>query len=438
MGCRVKRAPKSKAGQVRLAFRLIFRGPSGEEVRSWEGTELEATPENERLLKAKAVLIEQDIKDGTFNYLKQFPHGNKASLFVSYKEKTEPKTIRQYYKVWKQDKKPPFIKKTRARNYEVHFNAHILPLQGEKYMHLYGVTEIRELRANIVDVKGRKMKTAKNVVNATLRAFFRDAKAEGIIERNPFDELPEKWWPQTEVPPPDPFTEAERDEIIEYFRKKYLSTWPQAFMFVHDLFWTGARQSELTPRTWRDYDPRTGKFDILTSRTEGEEGATKTRNSNRTIDLLPPVRALFDQLKPLRAKPGDYIYTNRAGQPIDQKEFAERHFWPALRVLKIAHKDFYSTRDTFISVMLSHGERSKKIADYCGTSPTMIEKSYGKWIGDTAKFGAAALSKAQQSAQLSFWSEKTGEKDQDTSANNKELPQVRLVRGAGFEPSRKS
>src|SRR5262249_35013427 len=125
MGCRVKKAPKNKAGQTKLAFRLIFRGPDGNDVRSWEGTELEATPQNERLLKAKAVLIEEEIRTGRFNFLTHFPKGNKPSLFLSFLAATERKTIRQYYESWKKDKQPPFVKKSRAQKYASHFAAHI-------------------------------------------------------------------------------------------------------------------------------------------------------------------------------------------------------------------------------------------------------------------------------------------------------------------------
>src|SRR6185312_1075007 len=137
MGCRVKRSPKNKAGQIRLAFRLIFKGPTGEEVRSWEGTELEANAQNERLLKAKAVLIEEEIRQGTFDYLKHFPQGNKANLFTQYRASAEPKTIRQYFELWKKDKVPPFVKKSYQQAYTSHFKEYILPLHGEKFMQLY-------------------------------------------------------------------------------------------------------------------------------------------------------------------------------------------------------------------------------------------------------------------------------------------------------------
>jgi integrase len=434
--CKIARAPRNKAGQVKLAFVLRFKGPAGEFIRSWEGTDIDATPQNERLLKAKATLIENELENGNFSYLQHFPQGNKARLFIANLQRSnEPQTVRQYHTKWKLDKKPPFIRKTLARSYTGHFNAHILPLHGDKYMHLYGFNEIRELRANIVEVKERKMKTAKNVIGATLRAFFRDAKAEGIIATTPFDDLPDNWWPIIEFPPPDPFTEEQRDEIIEYFRRKYLPNWPQAYMFVHDLFWTGARPSELVARVWRDYDPRTGKLSIRTSLAEKEEGATKTPASKRDIELFPNVRTNYDQFKPLRVKPTDSIYTKRprAGhglEPIDQKEFANRHFWPALTVLKIAHKDFYSTRDTFISVMLSHGEPLQKVAEYCGTSPQMIDKSYGKYIGGWKNFGQAALENAKDASAV----QKTVQKVQTATGEDLKLRKVRVVRGAGFEP----
>ena len=123
-------------------------------------------------------------------------------------------------------------------------------------------------------------------------------------------------------------------------------------------------------------------------------GAPKTTKSHRTIALLPPVRKYLDQIRPLHVRPDDYILKNRHGDPIDQDGFAARHFWPALRALNIRHRDFYATRH-FISVMLMHGEPSKRVADYCGTSSAMIEGSYAKWIGGNQGFGEAALKAAK-------------------------------------------
>jgi len=71
MGCKVK---TNRHGL--LAFRLFWDG-----ISSWEGTHLKDTPENRELVAAKAVLINDQMKKKSFDYLEQFPNGNKAYLF---------------------------------------------------------------------------------------------------------------------------------------------------------------------------------------------------------------------------------------------------------------------------------------------------------------------------------------------------------------------
>ena len=46
-------------------------------------------------------------------------------------------------------------------------------------------------------------------------------------------------------------------------------------------------------------------------------------------------------------------------------------------MLEMRPRKFYATRHTFISVALSKGCNLKWVAEYCGTSVEMIEKSYG-------------------------------------------------------------
>jgi len=422
MACKVK---VNRHGN--LAFRLYWKGRE-----FWQGTDWKDTAKNRTKAEGKAVEITEQIKAGTFAYLKWFPNGNKADDFRPIPEPAAPaierKTVRQYFEEWIKGKVPPLVRKSLTRKYQSHFNAHILPLHGDVGLDDYSVAELRELRIHILEAKQCGLKTAKNIISGSLAAFFRDAKSEGKILKNPFDELPRKWWPAVVTPDPDPFTEQERDEIISFFFKKYWHEWPQASAFVYLLFWSGARPSEITARRWRDFDPRTGRLSITSSLNDGEEGATKTPRSRRHIDLLGETPRYLQQIKPLRASANDHIFINRAGKPIDQKEFAWRHFWPALTALNIRHRDFYSTRDTFISVMLSHNENSKRIAEYCGTSLAMIEKSYGKWLGGSEGFGKSALS-AQKPKPL----------PKPYRLSNQELVKkqpVGMVRGGGLEPPR--
>lgn len=291
------------------------------------------------------------------------------------------------------------------------------------------MADIRGLRIHLIDDKKVTVKTAKNVVAATLRAFFRDAKVESKIEKNPFDDLPSNWWPRTVTPEPDPFTQEERDTIIAYFFNKHWGSWPHGCAFLYTLFWGGMRPSELTARRWSDVDLNNGMLSITTGRTEGEEGRPKTDNSIRPIKLLQPVVEYLAQIKPLRAQPSDYIFLNQRGNPIDQWNFGERHFQGALTALKIRHRDFYHTRHTFISVMLSHGENPKRIAEYVGNSPEVIYRSYGKWIGGPEGFGNAAILAAKPKPFPKPFKVSVGE--------TQYFQAVSMVRGAGLEPARR-
>jgi len=398
-------------------------------MESWEGTGLKDNAKNRQRMEARAVLISEEIDQGTFNYLNWFPNGNRAALFrVVAEDHQGPQTIRQHSVKWLADKNPPIVKKSRGRKYRSHFTAHINPLHGDKYMHLYGMAEIREMLAHLTQTKGLSVKTAKNVMNATLRAFFRDAVAEKVITKNPFDELPKKWWPKVANTNPDPFEEKERDEILDYFFKKHWQKWPLGCVFLYILFWHGMRPSELTPRRWKDIDLRTGMLSITTSRTEGEEGTTKTVASARTIRLFTPALEYLKLIKPVRAQPDDYIFLDQRGKPINHWKFGEQHFQGALTALKIRHRDFYHTRHTAITVLLIHGEHPSAIAEHVGTSPEMIYKKYSKWILGFGTFGDAALQASKP---------KPFPKPLEIEEDGVEINQaVELVRGGGFEPPR--
>jgi integrase len=76
-------------------------------------------------------------------------------------------------------------------------------------------------------------------------------------------------WPRRQTPKPDPFTEAERDSLIAAFGKKSAFYVP----FVHTLFWTGARPSELLALRWGDVDLRSGFISVSKSRYMDEENS---------------------------------------------------------------------------------------------------------------------------------------------------------------------
>ena len=358
----------------RLAFRLYWNG-----MESWEGTGLKDTPKNHQRMEARAVLISEEMERGSFDYLKWFPKGNKAHKFRPVIEKPperKPQTVKEFYEEWIPKKKPPLVRRSLERDYQQHFNYYILPFMGETELNSVTVDTLENLRLNLIEEHKVSVKTARNVIDGSLRAMFRDAGRR--LERNPFDDRPKKWWPRLPKKEPAPFTEQERDAILKFYRAKRPY---KDYAFVYFRFYTGTRPSEAVALKWGRIDLLNGKATVVLSRTLGEENAPKTQGSTRTISLLPNVVDLLKTLLPLHVGAEDYVFIDDLGRPIDQNGFGSK-FQDVLRVLEIRPRHFYNTRHTYISVALTLGCNPKWIAEQTGTSLAMIQQNYGKYIRD--------------------------------------------------------
>ena len=81
MGCRVT---VNQHGKLTFRFRWNRKD-------FWEGTSLEDTPDNRKVVEGHAIEISREIEKETFDYLTWFPEGNKAHLFRPQEEpKEEP------------------------------------------------------------------------------------------------------------------------------------------------------------------------------------------------------------------------------------------------------------------------------------------------------------------------------------------------------------
>lgn len=370
MGCKVKR---NKSG--RLALRLFWPAlPGG---RSWESTDHFDTPQNRRLVEAQALLIDREIKAGTFDYLKWFPYGNKAAHFAGLKSRVKPVSVGQWYDIWIARQVVPLIRKSLLRSYEQHFGAYILPRWKDQPLSEISVADLNEFRVYLIQQRGHSIKTAKNIINGSLRAFFRDAQAEALVTRNLFKELPVRWWPRHESPPPDPFTWDERERIIEWFyhRDRHYHS------FVAFSLWQYVRPSETTALRWGRVDFGVKKAEIFLSRNLQTEAPTKTASSRRVIDLYSGVSRILWTRRPLNAKEQDFVFINKPGRPINSDQFRKHQWYRCLSSLKVRPRDFYTgSKDTAISLALSSGENPKRVAEQAGISLVTMERRYGKWM----------------------------------------------------------
>lgn len=211
------------------------------------------------------------------------------------------------------------------------------------------------------------------MLDGSFRALWRDAMAEEIVDKNPFALLK---WPALVRAKPDPFTAQERDQIIAWWRENDFFYYP----WVALLFWTGMRPSELAALRRSDYDPEALTFSITKSRDMGAEAAPKTAASSRIIKITEQ-SARVVALLPSKALGLDHLVVNKYGSPMYSKKWAEHNWKRPFIDLGIRYRKFYATRHTFITEAIRRGENPLAVAQYCGTSVTMIQADYCGVIG---------------------------------------------------------
>jgi integrase len=91
---------------------------------------------------------------------------------------------------------------------------------------------------------------------------------------------------------------------------------------------------------------------------------SKEKEQNKVVKILPS-RKLGLQ----------HAFVNKLGEPMTKK-WSEHSWTPMLKGLGIRHRKFYSTRHTFITEAIKAGENPMAVAQYCGTSLTMIQADY--------------------------------------------------------------
>jgi integrase len=278
-------------------------------------------------------------------------------------------TVKEFYDRWITNKIEPLFRRSKIRDYKQHFNAYILPKFKDTRLLAVGTGDLTAFRVELLG-RGLSVKTARNIIDSSFRALYRDARAETeeLKGRDPFLDIQ---WPRAKRQKPDPFTPEERQKILAYF----LEHEPFYYPWVLLAFMVGTRPSEASALLRSDVAVETCQISINKSRHLGADGDTKTGKSDRTIQVPPSVIEALLTLPSFQIG-AERLFINKFGSPLDANQWA-KDYWPRiLKALDIGQRKFYCTRHTFITEQVKRGELLKAIADYCGTSVTMIEQDY--------------------------------------------------------------
>jgi len=279
-------------------------------------------------------------------------------------------TVGDFYAKWIERKVEPLVRRAQARDYRQHFATYILPAFKDAHLLAIGAGDLTDFQVKLVR-RGLSVKTARNIVDGSFRALYRDARAEirDLEGRDPFIDVK---WPKNERELPDPFTAEERNRLLEYARENRLFYYPWLFTQFH----TGMRPSESTALRQRDIDYAARTISINKSRYLGAQDKTKTTGSKRIITVSPEIIELIKAICLPWVTPESSVFYNKMGGAITASEWVKSYWREICEGAKVRYRKFYSTRHTFITESIKSGENIKAVADYCGTSLDMIQKDY--------------------------------------------------------------
>jgi integrase len=315
-----------------LTFRIYFDG-----CEKWKSTGKPDTPENRHEVEALAVIINKGIKERTFSW----------DWFQDEAKQQKPgqRTVGSYYLEWIQRKKPPTVRAGLANDYKEQFERYIIPRFKNVPLTVTDVTPQRldEFRAYLLHERGLSLKSCRNIIDGTFRAMVRDWRTEeafkpkasgGELLPDPFAFLK---WPRIQREKPDPFTEEDRDKVLNQFRLKS----PFYYPWTYTLFFTGMRPSEALGLRWGDVDLRAGFLSITKSRYKDEEGAPKTAGSERELKLLPTVVNVLKRIKPVHTTESAYVFLNQEGRPLNFHTWRAGVWYRILRGAQVRERKPY-------------------------------------------------------------------------------------------------
>lgn len=379
----------------KLVIDFTFRG-----VRCREQTALSDTVANRRRLEAVVKKIKQAQADGTFNYRDYFPgsplaarfdipKAEQAAALSTFGSTLEPPRaptplFRDFTTQWLAEHEIQW-RRSHIVVLRVTIDKYLLPRFGDRPVGSITRADVLAFRAELAKVPGRGNKPLSpkriNGILAPLRQILNEA-ADRFEFKSPLLTLKPLRVPKSDVMP---FTLDQVQQILATVRADY-----RDYFTVR--FFTGMRTGEVHGLKWKyvDFDNRL----ILIRETFvlGEDEYTKTDSSQREIQMS---QVVFDALQRQHAATGrlsEYVFCNRQGKPLDNKNFTDRVWYPLLRHLGFESRRAYQMRHTAATLWLASGESPEWIARQLGHSSTqMLFQVYSRYVPNLTRHDGSAM-----------------------------------------------
>nr|WP_028941585.1 site-specific integrase [Pseudomonas vranovensis] len=233
-----------------------------------------------------------------------------------------------------------------------------------------------------------KSSTVKRAAIARVKAMFRAAVYDEVVERNPAAsiQLPQKVRKQIE-----PFTIEEADALIAWMYANFSKCLQGVAAFYEFAFYTGMRTGEIMALRWDeiDFEQKTAHVcrivveNQVVERTKTKYTRTVMLNSRALGALAAARRIADDRAKHKRrvSTSSPFIFQPSGSSPhMKSPEIPGQHFNRAVEALGIPPRSQYNCRHTYATMCLMSGMNPAFIAGQLGHSVQVLLSTYAKWL----------------------------------------------------------
>jgi integrase len=376
----------------KLVIDFTYKG-----VRCREQTALEDTPSNKRRLDPVIDKINKALAEKSFVYSAYFPQSPLIKRFdIATKDPEqiggqgkpeEPKgpLFKDFANQWVDEHSIEW-RRSHIKALLSTLNGRLIPYFGEKVVSCITKSDVLEFRAELGKVKGRGDKDGLspkriNEIIGLLRQIINEA-ADRFQFTSPVTNIKKLKQPRTDV---DPFSLVDVQRIIHTVRADFKN-----YFVVR--FFTGMRTGEVHGLKWKyvDFDLRIIR--IRETFVMGEDDYTKTDGSQRDIQMSQPVWEAMQSQHESTSAMSEYVFCNLKGEPLDNKNFSDRVWYPLLKHLELKKRRPYQMRHTAATLWLASGEAPEWIARQLGhTSTEMLFRVYSRYVPNLTRQDGSAM-----------------------------------------------
>lgn len=262
---------------------------------------------------------------------------------------------------------------------------HLIPAFGQQPVAAITKSDILVFRAKLAERPGRagarlSAKSINNIMGVLRQVMTDAADRHGFI--SPCANLRALKVRKSDVAP---FSLDEVQQLLATVR----ADWRDYFVVR---FFTGMRTGEAHGLKWKYVDFERRLILVRETFVLGEDEYTKTDSSQRDIQMSQPVFEALGRQRQATGRLSEYVFCNRAGQPLDNKNFSDRVWYPLLRHLGLEKRRPYQMRHTAATLWLASGEAPEWVARQLGHASTqMLFQVYSRYVPNLTRQDGSAI-----------------------------------------------